>query len=90
MNYTKLTKSVEIITRCESTANGDVYSLMELEQKKTIHANGVIVPFHAVDTAVVTVTTEEASKADSYFCDGGDGDCDNLVGSALVGCSKVG
>ena len=87
MQYQKTEKSVAITTLGGSSANGDAYALMELEEKQTIRADK-IVPFHAVEKATVTVTTVEKTKSDPYFCEEG-GSADR-VGSAIVGQSIVG
>lgn len=42
-------------------------ALAEFEKFMTVHADGTLIPFHAIDSVVVTVTeSEEITKPDPY------------------------
>lgn len=79
MNYQKITKEVEVNTRGGATATGGSLSIGDLERHGTIYADK-LVPFHAVDTAVVDVSTESASRPDPYGCEEGGEEmiCENV------------
>lgn len=70
MDYQKITKEVEVNTRGGATATGGSLSIGDLERHGTIYADK-LVPFHAVETAVVNVSTESASRPDPYGCEDG-------------------
>ena len=74
MNYQKITKSVAVTTEGGATATGGSLSIGDLERHGTIYADK-LVPFHAVDIAVVTEQTESATKPDPYGCEDGGGIC---------------
>lgn len=48
---------------------------------------GSIYPFHAIATAVPTIS-HETTDVDDDFCEES-GECDSLVDSAIVDCSKA-
>lgn len=79
MDYQKITKEVEVNTRGGATATGGSLSIGDLERHGTIYADK-LVPFHAVETAVVNVSTESASRPDPYGCDGdGEPSCTTII-----------
>lgn len=62
-------------------------ALDDIEQKKIVQVDNVLVPFHAISCAVIEKTTESVEKADSH-CFGGKDEC-AIVGKAIVGTSVV-
>lgn len=79
--YIKVLKAIEIKTvggttvTAEDTAEKPIASnaLAEFDAFKTMHIETeggvVIVPFHAVDSIEVTISTASATKADPYGCE---------------------
>lgn len=49
-------------TQTEHTITNNV--LPELEAKETLHGEGLLIPFHAIDYVEVTRTTTSATKPD--------------------------
>ncbi len=77
--YTKALKAIAVKTLGGTTVNAAdtatepiaSNALMEFEDYKTMHiktGDGEVteIPFHAVDSIVVTTTTQSATRADAY------------------------
>lgn len=79
--YTKALKSITVTTvsgqtvTAADTATAPIASnaLAEFEAFQTMHIKGedntTLVPFHAVDSIVVTESSAEVTKGDPYGCD---------------------
>ena len=44
-------------------------AIAEFESFKTIHADGTLIPFHAVDSVVVTVAQSDEITKDDPYCE---------------------
>ena len=79
--YNKPLKSIAITTlggntfEVADTASAAVasHALAEFEAGRTMHIKGsgstALIPFHAVDNIIVTITTGEVTKGDPYGCE---------------------
>lgn len=79
--YKKVLKTIAVKTlggttiNAADTASDPIASnaLAEFEAFRTMHIKGennvTLVPFHAVDSIVVTESTSDVEKADAYGCD---------------------
>ena len=78
INYTKVLKTIAVKTLGGTTVNASdtatdpiaSNALAEFEAFQTMHiktTDGMTeIPFHAVDSIVVTTTTQSATRADAY------------------------
>lgn len=62
MNYTKTNLSFLVKTQTETEITNNI--LPELEAKETLHGEGILIPFHAIDYVEVTRTSESATRPD--------------------------
>lgn len=64
--------NVEITTFGETTADGGMPALYEVEGERIVHAGDTIIPFHAIEKAVVTEENYGTDFPDPYMCKGGE------------------
>lgn len=97
MNYTKPTKSINVVLHGGDTveATGAYAPLTEFEADKTMHIKGDgkvdVVPYHSVMAVEVQTVSESVTKGNPYYCEGGSGNtrgvvCESNVCEADVAC----
>lgn len=74
-------------SRLETEAEDGVVLQRDLEEHKTINGDGVYIPFHAVDRAVITKTMVEREDRNPYGCTPGGGVCVACEAKVCEGCA---
>lgn len=69
MSYKERVITGEAYSRLDTVAEGDANIQRDLEERKTIHGGTVLIPFHAVDRAVMTKTMVDREDRNPYGCD---------------------
>ena len=95
--YNKPLKEVEITTLggTEATATDTASvregsdAIAEVSAKKTVHADGKLIPFHAIDHADVTKDITSVTRPDPYGCEDSESVgivCDAKVCNSIISC----